>query len=305
MKNISIPEPCSENWNEMTPTEKGAFCQKCALEVIDFTNKSSDEIRQVLAQNIGNHACMRIKNTQMDELNEDFSAWRINNQQSFNRAWVFTLLVVFGMTLFSCQEEEEPVIKQYQKVAQTILDNEGDVIENQVVDSTEVSEVSSIKQNLPVQQEKQASKELIIQEKVLEECIVHEEVIVTGTVLMERDVYHTAGVPMITRDYDDYLFEVTRDSLEFPMGEAEKITGLVYPNPASNQTTLKIDMPKRGKGQIELFALSGQKIATIFEGRIKKGESEYEIDLSGMEPGLYLINVISGDLKETIKFSKI
>ncbi len=305
MKNISIPEPCSENWNEMTPTEKGAFCQKCALEVIDFTNKSSDEIRQVLAQNIGNHACMRIKNTQIDELNEDFSAWRINNQQSFNRAWVFTLLVVFGMTLFSCQEEEEPVIKQYQKVAQTILDNEEDVIENQVIDSTEVSEVSSIKQNLPVQQEKQASKELIIQEKVLEECIVHEEVIVTGTVLMERDVYHTAGVPMITRDYDDYLFEVTRDSLEFPMGEAEKITGLVYPNPASNQTTLKIEMPKRGKGQIELFALSGQKIATIFEGRIKKGESEYEIDLSGMEPGLYLINVISGDLKETIKFSKI
>lgn len=304
MKNISIPEPCSENWNEMTPTEKGAFCQKCALEVIDFTNKSSDEIRQVLAQNIGNHACMRIKNTQMDELNEDFSTWRINNQQSFNRAWVFTLLVVFGMTLFSCQEEE-PVIKQYQKVAQTILDNEEDVVENQVIDSTEVSEVSSIKQNLPVLQEKQASKELIIQEKVLEECIVHEEVIVTGTVLMERDVYHTAGVPMITRDYDDYLFEVARDSLEFSTEKVEKITGLVYPNPASNQTTLKIEMPKRGKGQIELFALSGQKIETIFEGRIKKGESEFEIDLSGMEPGLYLVNVISGDLKETIKFSKI
>lgn len=304
MKNISIPEPCSENWNEMTPTEKGAFCQKCALEVIDFTNKSSDEIRQVLVQNIGNHSCMRIKNTQIDELNEDFSAWRINNQQSFNRAWVFTLLVVFGMTLFSCQEEEEPVIKQYQKVAQTILDNE-EVIENQTIDSAEVSEALTIKQNTPVQQEKQASKELVIQERVLEECIVHEEIIVTGTVLMEREVYQTAGVPMITRDYDNYLFEVTRDSLEFPMVEAEKITGLVYPNPASNQTTLKIDMPKRGKGQIELFALSGQKIATIFEGRIKKGESEYEIDLSGMEPGLYLINVISGDLKETIKFSKI
>lgn len=304
MKNISIPEPCSENWNEMTPTEKGAFCQKCALEVIDFTNKSSDEIRQVLVQNIGSHACMRIKNTQIDELNEDFSAWRINNQQSFNRAWVFTLLVVFGMTLFSCQEEEEPVIKQYQKVAQTILDNE-EVIENQTIDSAEVSEALTIKQNTPVQQEKQASKELVIQERVLEECIVHEEIIVTGTVLMEREVYQTAGVPMITRDYDNYLFEVTRDSLEFPMVEAEKITGLVYPNPASNQTTLKIEMPKRGKGQIELFALSGQKIATIFEGRIKKGESEYEIDLSGMEPGLYLINVISGDLKETIKFSKI
>jgi hypothetical protein len=34
---ISIKEPCHEDWSKMTATEKGAFCQKCALEVIDFT----------------------------------------------------------------------------------------------------------------------------------------------------------------------------------------------------------------------------------------------------------------------------
>jgi hypothetical protein len=34
---ISINEPCHEDWATMTETQKGAFCQKCALEVIDFT----------------------------------------------------------------------------------------------------------------------------------------------------------------------------------------------------------------------------------------------------------------------------
>lgn len=36
MKNIWINDPCSENWNEMNPTQKGAFCQKYANEVDDF-----------------------------------------------------------------------------------------------------------------------------------------------------------------------------------------------------------------------------------------------------------------------------
>ena len=49
MKYFSIPEPCSENWNEMTSTEKGAFCQKCSNEVHDVSNMSNDEIILMLA----------------------------------------------------------------------------------------------------------------------------------------------------------------------------------------------------------------------------------------------------------------
>ncbi|QHI34834.1 TonB-dependent receptor SusC [Kordia antarctica] len=41
---VSIPEPCHEDWNNMTPTDKGKFCDVCTKEVVDFTSKSDEEI---------------------------------------------------------------------------------------------------------------------------------------------------------------------------------------------------------------------------------------------------------------------
>lgn len=41
---ISIPNPCSENWNAMAPTEKGAFCAACSKEVIDFSAMTEQEL---------------------------------------------------------------------------------------------------------------------------------------------------------------------------------------------------------------------------------------------------------------------
>jgi hypothetical protein len=46
---IQIPEPCHEDWNKMTATKKGKFCQVCTKEVIDFTAKSDEEIIKLLS----------------------------------------------------------------------------------------------------------------------------------------------------------------------------------------------------------------------------------------------------------------
>lgn len=51
---ISIPEPCTQNWANMTATEKGRYCSSCAKEVIDFRNWTTDELQNWFASSKGN-----------------------------------------------------------------------------------------------------------------------------------------------------------------------------------------------------------------------------------------------------------
>lgn len=316
MKNINIPEPCSEDWNQMTSNEKGAFCEKCALDVYDFTNKSSDEIREILTLNIASPVCMRIEPKQLDQLNEDFSAWKIINKHSYQRAWVFTLLVIFGMTLFSCEEDEKPVVEEYQRIGQTILKQEDEkkVIDHSSKTDTEIKSVS-LNEDQPKSKEKtridsdtkEIKEELMMLGKVSAEHKTipnQDEVLIRPSEM--REVHRTAGIPRMSPEYNAYLIETYEgvvDSVD--VSPDPKITGLVYPNPASNQTTLQLNMPKKGKGTIELFALSGQRIRTIHSGRLQKGESEFPIDLTALQTGTYFVVIQSGRKKETVKITKV
>ncbi|MFZ5553518.1 MAG: T9SS type A sorting domain-containing protein [Bacteroidota bacterium] len=62
---IHIPEPCHENWDKMTPVEKGRFCKVCSKEVVDFTNKKREEIISILENTSGN-TCGRFLNTHVE-----------------------------------------------------------------------------------------------------------------------------------------------------------------------------------------------------------------------------------------------
>jgi hypothetical protein len=48
-----IESPCHENWQDMSPSDKGRFCDSCAKEVVDFTAKSQQEIAAHLQQATG------------------------------------------------------------------------------------------------------------------------------------------------------------------------------------------------------------------------------------------------------------
>jgi hypothetical protein len=65
---ISIPKPCSESWQNMTPTQKGAFCALCSKEVVDFTQMTKQEIVDYLAAN--KKACGRFETVQLQQLNK-------------------------------------------------------------------------------------------------------------------------------------------------------------------------------------------------------------------------------------------
>jgi hypothetical protein len=63
-KLITIPEPCHENWNHMTPKEKGRHCDSCDKVVVDFTKSSKDEIVTHLESSSGK-TCGRFRSDQI------------------------------------------------------------------------------------------------------------------------------------------------------------------------------------------------------------------------------------------------
>lgn len=60
---ITIPKPCHEDWNKMTPNEKGRHCNSCQKSVYDFTNKTDSFIIKIFEKE-GN-ICGRFINSQL------------------------------------------------------------------------------------------------------------------------------------------------------------------------------------------------------------------------------------------------
>jgi|694.fasta_scaffold148540_1 hypothetical protein len=64
--NIIIPNPCSANWDEMTPNDKGKHCGSCNKTVIDFTTMNNEEIKHYFLSSSKMHkVCGHFKITQV------------------------------------------------------------------------------------------------------------------------------------------------------------------------------------------------------------------------------------------------
>ena len=104
---IDIPQPCHEDWDKMTPTEKGKFCSACQTDVTDFTLMSDTEIIHYLQTSSGT-LCGRFKSFQLNrnliEEKETKSFWWGIPKFSAAASIVLTLLQL-------------PVIAQQKKAA--------------------------------------------------------------------------------------------------------------------------------------------------------------------------------------------
>ncbi len=68
---LSIPTPCHENWDAMTPSDKGKFCGSCQKQVVDFSNMSDRLVAEffkkpILSLSKGGSVCGRFMTDQLD-----------------------------------------------------------------------------------------------------------------------------------------------------------------------------------------------------------------------------------------------
>jgi hypothetical protein len=68
---ITIPQPCHEQWQNMTDAQGGRYCNSCAKTVVDFTLMSNEQIIDYLTNT--NNVCGRISTPQFNSVNQQLN----------------------------------------------------------------------------------------------------------------------------------------------------------------------------------------------------------------------------------------
>lgn len=311
MKYFSIPDPCSENWNEMTPTEKGAFCQKCSNEVHDVSQMSNDEIFQLLASE-DKVPCMRMKPSQERSLNIDLGLLHQSQKRNMQRAMLFSLLVVFGFTLFSCTNSQQIHERNLLESAANSMIEATDKAQSEVQEKIELNQLKAQKLDLEVE-ELAKVEDLDVQEKELtllgEPAI---DIVYEGCDLVQevhiKEVYETMGVPRMIIEKDliqDVMVTVKKDSENTFSNIPESFSALTFPNPATTHTVLKVELPNNTESLgIRLLDLNGRVLQYINEKPADAGVHEFRIELLDLKPAYYLIDIRYNNEHEVVRLSK-
>lgn len=133
---IYIPEPCHEDWGKMTPNEQGAYCRVCTKTVVDFSERTDEDVQKFLLDNAENKICGRFRVSQIenDETPKlkiekpkwEFPGFLIPVLTQF-RATALALMLCASAMLSSCGSEVYGSGDDDRKLAGTVV----------MVDSTE------------------------------------------------------------------------------------------------------------------------------------------------------------------------
>jgi PKD repeat protein len=65
----------------------------------------------------------------------------------------------------------------------------------------------------------------------------------------------------------------------------------IYPNPTSNNSTLEFFSTIEENGLVEIYDLVGKKVKSIYNGPIKKGLNQFELEVMDIPTGVYFVKI--------------
>jgi TonB-dependent SusC/RagA subfamily outer membrane receptor len=88
---LHIDEPCTEDWDKMTPASQGRFCGSCQKTVFDFTNATDNDIIKHIEKMKGNMFCGQFEEGQLNRWMEKTSI-KTSNPSLYKYLLSFLLL---------------------------------------------------------------------------------------------------------------------------------------------------------------------------------------------------------------------
>ncbi len=296
---ITIPEPCHEDWNAMLPDAKGKFCNSCNKSVIDFSNKTDLEIRDILLAHKDQQVCGHFKKTQINRplnIRVDFND--LPKNMSSTKTFALALFLVFGTVLFSCTDHKNKPV-------------DGIEIVNSKPENTITGE--------PIAPIQSIDTETIapIKKQNLEPTIDFNERHVNGGISM-REIPTIDETPLIEIDSNRVvsimgqmtIFIPQKDSTEISFSDSSKTIDpkenlsntllykqtdfTVYPNPSNSEFTIKYVVSKRADVRIDIYDLNGALLKTIVNIQNQyEGKYQIPVNVNELSNGVYLVNLIN------------
>lgn len=125
---VTIPNPCHENWELMTPQEQGRHCKVCNKVVTDFTTMSNEEIIRYL-QSTKESICGRIEDEQLQVLQPYIPLSKQAKLFLYALAIAFFTQVPLNVVGQTGQDSTQSAQSQYGQIRGRVTDEKGNPLD--------------------------------------------------------------------------------------------------------------------------------------------------------------------------------
>jgi hypothetical protein len=117
---LNVADPCHEDWEQMSPVEKGRFCGSCQKQVVDFTDMTDTQIATFFKKSTGS-VCGRFMD---DQLNRNISIPKKRIpwvKYFFHFTWPLLIASLKSCTQKNNQSKQESVQEETAKITYRTL----------------------------------------------------------------------------------------------------------------------------------------------------------------------------------------
>jgi hypothetical protein len=137
IKSIGIPEPCSQQWQQMTSVDGGRHCDNCRKTVIDFTRMTDAEIINHFATK--SNTCGKFTGDQLSRINQSLTI-----SEPRGKFWKYLGIAAFVAGLFSTIKVDAQARKAKHVGRATLLNIQKDTSPRHLITDSLSSKASTV-----------------------------------------------------------------------------------------------------------------------------------------------------------------
>lgn len=130
---LSIPEPCHQDWNKMTPNDQGRFCTSCSKTVVDFSTMSDAALMQYFENLKDSNVCGRVYTDQLERSIQPVAKPRKKIFVYWQYLLAFVMMIAKGQMAKAQGAMKSGEVKMNKTLGDTILLPTQSPISNEII----------------------------------------------------------------------------------------------------------------------------------------------------------------------------